>query len=79
MSGVTVSLPDLMETIEQIYDGWHELVFAGAGNCWIQDGDAELIAEFNDHDALYTWHFKQQEILDEQRKEAYKQQGYIEY
>ena len=78
MSGITIPIPEIMETIEQFYDNWHELRINCHDNCFIEDSAGELVKEFKTLDDLYRWVVDRQMELDEQRKEAIKQQGYIE-
>ena len=77
-SGVTVSLDTIREIMCQIYSEDHELIFHGSGNSYIEDSAGEVEIDFNDDTELYRWCNKQQEILHECRKEAYRQQDYIE-
>lgn len=79
MSAIIPSMSDLMLTVEQIYSNTHELRIHTTLICGIDDSAGKCEESFDDMEQLYLWHFKQQEILDERRKEGYKQQGYIKY
>ena len=75
---VTVPIYEIISTVEQIYDGDHEIRSTCYDTYFIENSAGELIAEFKSYTNLCMWHFEQQDVLDERRKEALKQQGYIE-
>ena len=76
--GVTIPIQTIREIMCLIYSEDHELIFHGSGNSYIEDSAGKLVEFFTNDVELFTWCNEQQEILHECRKEAYKQQGYIE-
>ena len=79
---LTFSIPEIMDTACDKYGDATEIRFNGHGNSFIENMAGEVEIDFNNLEELHLWvaetRIELDELEEEQRKEALKQQGYIE-
>ena len=76
--GVTFSISEIRDTIQQQYDKHHVISFDCFGSSYVEDCAGELINGWNDDNELHLWVAETNIELDERQEDAIKQQGYIE-